>query len=355
MTAAFPDRNFWRGKRVLVTGYTGFKGGWLTLWLHRLGAKVSGISLKPNVTSNLFKLAGIESRCDSRFCDIRNADALSKPIKNTQSEVIFHLAAQALVRHSYREPVETVSTNVMGTALVLQALRGLKCENFDVTVNTAKVYRNNEWQPPYHEDDALGGHDPYSASKAASEVVIASYRDSFLAEQGVAVASARDGNVNGDGDWSADRLIPDAARAWQIGESIEVRRPNAVRTRQHVLKPLACYLILAEQLWTNIGLAVAYNFGPSTQKAAPVSAVIELASEAFGSDTVYYGDKTAGPHKVGLLTLEITKARQTLGFEPRLALADAIQLTMNWYRSQHSGFNPRKLCDNDIATYEALR
>lgn len=355
MTTTLPDYNFWRGKRVLVTGHTGFKGGWLTLWLHRLGAQVSGISLQPNVAPNLFELAGIEMLCDSHFCDIRNADTLSKHIRNTQPEVVFHLAAQALVRHSYREPLETFSTNVLGTAHVLDSLRGLECVESVVLVTTDKVYRNNEWHWPYREDDTLGGHDPYSASKAASEVIIASYRDSFLAQQGVAVASARAGNVIGGGDWSADRLVPDAVRAWQNGEPIEVRRPKAIRPWQHVLEPLAGYIILAEQLSTNKGLAGAYNFGPLTQETAPVSDVIELASEAYGNGKVCYRDGTEGPHEAGLLTLEITKARHMLGFEPRLVLADAIKLTMNWYQSQHNGFSSRELCDNDIAKYEALR
>ena len=355
MKTALPDTNFWQGKRVLVTGHTGFKGGWLTLWLHRLGAQVSSIGLQPNTDPNLFELARIDKLCDSHFCDIRNKEALLTLIRNVHPEVVFHLAAQPLVRHSYREPVETFSTNVMGTAHLLDALRGLECVKAAVIATTDKVYRNNEWHWPYREDDALGGHDPYSASKAASEVVIASYRESFLAQQGVAVASTRAGNVIGGGDWSADRLIPDAVRAWQKGEPIKVRRPNAIRPWQHVLEPLAGYIILAEQLWTNTGLAGAYNFGPSTQEAAPVSDVIELAREAYGSGAVYYGDGTEGPHEAGLLALEITKARQTLGFKPRLALADAIQLTMDWYQSQHNGFDPRELCDNDIASYEASR
>ena len=354
MKTALPDTNFWQGKRVLVTGHTGFKGGWLTLWLHRLGAQVSSIGLQPNTDPNLFELARIDKLCDSHFCDIRNKEALLTLIKNVRPEVVFHLAAQPLVRHSYREPVETFSTNVMGTTHLLDALRGLECIKAAVIATTDKVYRNNEWHWPYREDDALGGHDPYSASKAASEVVIASYRESFLAQQGVAVASTRAGNVIGGGDWSADRLIPDAIHAWQKGEPIKVRRPNAIRPWQHVLEPLAGYIILAEQLWTNTGLAGAYNFGPSTQEVAPVSDVIELAREAYGSGTVNYGDGTEGPHEAGLLALEITKARQTLGFKPRLALADAIKLTMDWYQSQHSGFDPRELCDNDIASYEAL-
>jgi len=352
MTSAHPDRNFWCGKRVLLTGHTGFKGGWLALWLHRLGAHVTGISLPPNTTPNLFDLAKIQELSDSHFCDIRNIEALTTLISSTQPEVVFHMAAQPLVRHSYREPVETFATNVMGTAHVLNALSDLGSVKAVVMVTTDKVYRNNEWHWPYREDDVLGGHDPYSASKAASEIVIASYRDSFLAQQGVALASARAGNVIGGGDWSADRLIPDAVRSWQKGELLEIHRPNAIRPWQHVLEPLAGYLILAEQLWTNKGLAGAYNFGPPTQEAYKVCDVIELARTAYSNSTVQYGDGTEGPHEAGWLALEIAKARQTLGFEPRLSLVNAVQRTMTWYRSQHSGFDARKLCENDIAMYE---
>jgi len=353
MTSVLPDRNFWHGKRVLLTGHTGFKGGWLAMWLHRLGAQLTGISLPPDTTTNLFDLAKVQELCDSHFCDIRKAEALTALIRSAQPEVVFHLAAQPLVRHSYREPVETFGTNVMGSAHVLDALRGLGSVKAVVMVTTDKVYRNNEWHWPYREDDVLGGHDPYSASKAASEIVIASYRDSFLAQQGVAVASARAGNVIGGGDWSADRLIPDAIRAWQKGESLEIRRPNAIRPWQHVLEPIAGYLSLAEQLWTNAGLAGAYNFGPPTQEASTVRDVIELARTTYGTGTVQYGDGTEGPHEAGWLALETAKARHTLGFQPHLSLADAIQRTMTWYRSQHNGIDVRKLCENDIAIYEA--
>jgi CDP-glucose 4,6-dehydratase len=339
----------------LVTGHTGFKGGWLTLWLHRLGAQVSGIGLQPNTDPNLFELARIESLCDNHFCDIRNKDNLSTLIRNFQPEVIFHLAAQPLVRHSYKEPVDTFSTNVMGTAHVLDALCGLKSAKVAMIATTDKVYRNNEWHWPYREDDELGGHDPYSSSKAASEIIISSYRDSFLTRQGVAVASARAGNVIGGGDWSLDRLIPDAIRAWQEGNPIEIRRSNAIRPWQHVLEPLAGYLILAEKLWTNASLKGAYNFGPSTQDAGSVRDIIEIARKAYGNGQVRYGQEDQGPHEAGLLALDISKARQTLGFQPRLTLTDSVQKTINWYRSQFSGLDPRELCDNEIADYEALR
>lgn len=354
MTTTRPCRDFWTGKRVLVTGHTGFKGGWLTLWLHHLGAQVSGVSLQPNTAPNLFELAKINLLSDSHFCDIRNKEALSAKIKNLQPEVVFHLAAQPLVRHSYQEPTETFNTNVMGTVHILEALRGVKCVKVAVIITTDKVYRNNEWHWPYREDDTLGGHDPYSASKAASELVINSYRNSFLDQQGVAVAGARAGNVIGGGDWSADRLIPDAVRCWQNGELLQVRRPEAVRPWQHVLEPLSGYLILAEKLWANPDLAGAYNFGPSTQEVVTVRDVIELARKFYGSGRANYENSMIGPHEAGLLVLETSKVRHMLGVEPCLTVSEAIKITMEWYHSQNNGSDVRRLCENDIAVYEAL-
>lgn len=347
-----PDGNFWRKKRVLITGHTGFKGSWLVLWLRRLGAQVTGISLPPITSPNLFDLAKINELSTSHFCDIRNIEALTTLVNSAQPEVVFHLAAQPLVRHSYQKTVDTFGINVMGTAHILNALRGLGSVKVVVMVTTDKVYSNSEWCWPYRENDVLGGHDPYSASKAASEIVIASYRDSFFVEQGVGIASARAGNIIGGGDWSADRLIPDAVRSWQKGETLKIRRPNAIRPWQHVLDPLAGYLILAEKLWANVSLAGAYNFGPPTQQSSTVRDVIQLAQAAYGNCTVQYGDGSDGPHEAGWLALEIAKAQHILGFEPRLSLASAVQRTMSWYQSQNSGVNASKLCEDDIAMYE---
>ena len=319
-----------------------------------MGAQVFGIGIQPNTNPSLFELAGIRELCESHFCDIRNKEALLKLIGKIGPEVVFHLAAQPLVRHSYLEPVETFSTNVMGTVHLLDALRNVKCVKAAVIVTTDKVYRNNEWHWPYREDDALGGHDPYSASKAASELVINSYRNSFLDQQGVAVASARAGNVIGGGDWSADRLIPDAVRSWQIGELLEVRRPESVRPWQHVLEPLAGYLILAEKLWVSPELAGAYNFGPSKDEVVTVKDVIELARKVYSRGTVHYQKNMIGPHEAGLLVLETSKVRHMLGVEPSLILSQAIEITMEWYRSQTDGSDARKLCENDISFYEAL-
>lgn len=352
MSPARPDHAFWKGKRVLVTGHSGFKGAWLTLWLQHMGAHITGISLPPNTTPNLFDLTHLASLCDSHFCDIRDAAALAALVKAAQPEIVLHLAAQPLVRLSYREPLETFSSNVMGTANLLDALRGSDQARVAVMITTDKVYRNNEWSWPYREEDALGGYDPYSASKAACEIVIDSYRKSFLNTQGVAVASARAGNVIGGGDWSADRLIPDAVRAWQTDATLEIRRPEAIRPWQHVLEPLAGYLVLAQQLWNRPELAGAYNFGPQTQEAATVRKVIEIARASYGSGEVQFGDGTEGPHEAGWLSLEIAKARQTLGFHPQMSLEASVRRTMEWYRAQHSGADARELCAIDISAYE---
>ncbi len=343
---------FWRGKRVLLTGHTGFKGAWLALWLNRLGAKVTGVSLAPETTPNLFSLAGIQTITDSHICDIRETTTLATLINNAQPEIVFHLAAQALVHASYRDPLMTFATNVQGTANVLNALRTLDSVRAVVAITTDKVYKNLEQPYPYRETDALGGHDPYSASKAAAEIVIASYRDSYLNNKGIAVASARAGNVIGGGDWSADRLIPDAIRAWNAKQPIQIRRPQAIRPWQHVLEPLAGYINLAEQLWQQPTVAGAYNFGPQTHEAATVREVVQLAQGAYGMGQVSWGDGTEGPHEAGWLALEIAKARTVLGVKPLWPLVEAVQRTIQWYRQQHEGADARALCEADIAAYE---
>lgn len=350
-----PDSDFWRGKRVLLTGHTGFKGGWLALWLHRLGARVTGVALAPNTQPSLFELARIDTVCEHHVVDIRNAAALAAVVRAAQPEVVLHLAAQPLVRASYREPVATFATNVMGTAHLLEAVRVLPCVRVAVVVTTDKVYANQEWAYPYREDEALGGHDPYSASKAASEIVAASYRDSFLKAQGVALATARAGNVIGGGDWSEDRLIPDAVRAWQAGTSLSIRRPQAIRPWQHVLDPLAGYLRLVERLWADPALAGAYNFGPRTDEAATVRDVVTFAREAYGRGECVFGDGSEGPHEAGWLALEVAKARAVLGVAPRWPLQQAVARTMHWYRRIADGGDARALCEADIAAHEAAQ
>lgn len=345
--------NFWHKKSVVITGHTGFKGAWLTLWLNRLGAQVTGISLPPITETNLFSLAGVDQLCESHFCDITDREQIRALICNANPEIVFHLAAQSLVRVSYREPVETFAINVMGTTNVLEALRGLNSIKAAIMITTDKVYHNNEWPWPYRETDALGGHDPYSASKAASEIVISSYRDAFLRQQGVAVASARAGNVIGGGDWSKDRIIPDAVRCWQSGHPLRIRRPNSVRPWQYVLEPLAGYISLAEQLWTKPEISGAYNFGPEPHESATVRDVVELALSFYGKGRVEYGDGSEGPHEAGYLALDIAKARRVLGYNPRWSLPEAVRRTLAWYRCQQLGDRADLLCEQEIAAFEA--
>ena len=350
-----PSPDFWRGRRVLLTGHTGFKGAWLAFWLHRLGAQVTGMSLPSQTSPNLFTLADIGTITDSHFIDIRDAGSVATAIKQAQPEIVFHLAAQALVRTSYRDPLETFATNVLGTANVLDALRPLDSVRVVVAITTDKVYQNLEHPYPYRETDALGGHDPYSASKAAAEIVIASYRDAYLSDKGVAVASARAGNVIGGGDWSADRLIPDAIRAWGAGQPLDIRRPQAIRPWQHVLEPLAGYLSLAQQLWNKPELAGAYNFGPPTHEATTVRAVVQIAQKEYGQGQVLWGDGSAGPHEAGWLALEIAKARTLLGITSRWPLVESVQRTIQWYWQQQQGVSALNLCEADLAAYEASK
>jgi CDP-glucose 4,6-dehydratase len=341
----------WNHRRVLITGHTGFKGSWLSLWLARLGANVTGLSLSADSTPNLFSAAKVSSDVDSRIQDIRDPSATAHVIRTAMPEVVFHLAAQPLVRASYRQPLDTFATNVLGTAHVLDALRGLDSVRVVVCITTDKVYENREHLFPYRETDALGGRDPYSASKAAAEIVIASYRDSFLKGQGVRVASARAGNVIGGGDWSVDRLIPDAIRAWDRQVALHVRRPQATRPWQHVLEPLHGYTILAERLWDGTAEDSAYNFGPHTYEAASVEKVVTLARAVYGTGDITWGDGSEGPHEAGWLALEIAKTRSILGVDPRWDLRTSVERTLNWYRGFRDGRSARDLCIADIDAF----
>jgi CDP-glucose 4,6-dehydratase len=350
---ASPDPAFWRGKRVLLTGHTGFKGAWLALWLRRLGAEVTGLALEA-ATPSLYRLAAVDGVVASFVVDLRDADAVATTVRAARPEIVLHLAAQALVRASYRDPLATFATNTMGTAHLLDALRDLDGVRVSVVVTTDKVYLNRERIEPYREDDTLGGHDPYSASKAAAEIVAASYRSAFLEAQGVALATARAGNVIGGGDWSEDRLIPDAVRAWQSGATLVVRRPDAVRPWQHVLDPLAGYLRLAESLWHSPTLAGAYNFGPRTDEAASVGEVVAIARAAYGSGEWRAEGEASGPHEAGRLSLAIDRARDVLGVAPHWALPEAVRRTMLWYRRLAEGAPARDLCEAEIADHDAV-
>ncbi len=349
------DADFWRGRRVLVTGHTGFKGSWLVLWLTRLGARVTGVALPPPTNPSLYEAAAIRSSCDSRICDVRDAAALKKIVADIAPEVVFHLAAQSLVRASYRDPLGTFSTNTLGTANLLDAVRGARSIRSAVIVTTDKVYREAAGDVPsaHCETAPLGGHDPYSASKAASEIIVESYRQSFLADAGVAVSSARAGNVIGGGDWSEDRLIPDAMRAWLAGGELLVRRPEAVRPWQHVLEPLAGYLALACHTFNDPSLAGAYNFGPPASAVATVREVVSLAHSFFGRGALSYADTPDGPHESSWLALDAFKTESVLGVSPRWNLREAVDRTVHWYCRHGSQTSATDLCHADIDVFEA--
>lgn len=359
MTALKVD--FWAGKRVLVTGHTGFKGSWLTLWLARLGANVTGLALAPPTNPSLFELAKVATVCTSHFCDIRDVAGVNRIFQAARPEIVLHLAAQPLVRESYREPLATFSTNVLGTVHVLDAIRQIGSVHAAVMVTTDKVYREDTAAATtalpaakgYAETAGLGGHDPYAASKAASEMVTESYRHAFLQEAGCAVATARAGNVIGGGDWSADRILPDAMRAWLAGQPLVVRRPDAVRPWQHVLEPLAGYLTLAAKLWNDPSLASAYNFGPPPEAAASVQSVVHLAREALGRGDAIFQTAAEGPHESNWLALDSSKAAAVLGFRPRFDLSSSIARTVAWYCRQSHGEPAASLCAADIDAFEA--
>jgi CDP-glucose 4,6-dehydratase len=351
---------FYAGKRVLVTGHTGFKGGWLALWLHRLGATLYGYALNPPTEPSLFESAGIGTvlASDTR-ADLADLAQLQAALHNAKPEVVFHLAAQPLVRASYRDPLGTLATNVMGTAHLLEAVRAIHTVRAVVLITTDKVYENCEWAYPYREIDPLGGHDPYSASKAAAEIVAASYRSSFFGgETGhpACVATARAGNVIGGGDWGRDRLVPDCVRGFTKNEPVRLRFPQGVRPWQHVLGPLAGYLQLAGQLCGPDGAKFAkpWNFGPDASGDATVGEVAETTARLWGEGArVECAPSTGNPHEAGLLRLDSTLARTQLGWRPRWSLEEALAHTVAWYRSWARGADMAAICVDQIRAYEA--
>jgi CDP-glucose 4,6-dehydratase len=351
-----PDSTFWGGRRVLLTGHTGFKGSWLALWLLELGAQVTGLALPPDTEPNLFAQLGLEERLDHRLGDIRDASQVASLVNEVRPQVVLHLAAQPLVRRSYAEPAATWATNVMGSIHLLEALRSLQEPCTAVLITTDKVYRNNEWLYGYRENDPLGGHDPYSSSKAAAELAIASWRASFCGSQPhqtphLLIASARAGNVIGGGDWAADRIVPDAMRALGRGEPIGVRNPAATRPWQHVLEPLGGYLLLAERLSADPSLADAFNFGPQLEANRSVRELVEQALRHWPGSWVDQSDPQA-PHEASLLNLVIDKAHHQLGWAPRWNFATTLERTVNWYRRLQQGQAiALECCRADLAAY----
>tara|TARA_R110002012_G_scaffold35788_3_gene101766 strand:+ start:32613 stop:33713 length:1101 start_codon:yes stop_codon:yes gene_type:complete len=352
--AGLPDRNFWRGRRVLLTGHTGFKGAWLLFWLEAMGARVTGCSLAPEQPEALFSQLHAPERLASEIVDIRNPKELSSLVARTEPEVVFHLAAQSLVRRGYSEPHATFETNVSGTNNLLQALAEVKSARALVVTTTDKVYRNCDDGRPFVETDPLGGHDPYSASKAACEMVVDGWR-SRLADQGCATATARAGNVIGGGDWAEDRLIPDAIRAWSSGQVLQVRRPDATRPWQHVLEPLRGYLILAERLASGKDTAPAFNFGPRSESAS-VRKVLSLAAAQFEDVQTEFAETPEGPAEAHALALDPSLAETALGVRSLWDLYQTVALTAGWYRGFLDGRPARDLCEADCSAYlDAVR
>lgn len=346
--------NFWHGKRVLLTGHTGFKGSWLSLWLQSLGSTLCGLAQNPPTEPALFKVAEVEKGMEHRVADIRDLVAVTTQIKEFQPEIIFHLAAQPLVRHSYRHPVETYSTNVMGTVNVLEAARHSGSVKALVNITTDKCYENREWFYGYREDAPMGGHDPYSNSKGCAELVTSAYRKSFLKDAGIAVGSARAGNVIGGGDWASDRLIPDILHALENGESVMIRNPFAIRPWQYVLEPLSGYLLLAESLYqdgqTN---AEGWNFGPNDEDARTVKWIVEYLCNNWGSDASWILQPGDHPYESNFLKLDISKSYQRLGWAPRWGLEAALRSVTEWHKSWLDGKDMHAVCLAQIKQFES--
>ena len=347
------DPRFWRGKKVLVTGHTGFKGGWMSLWLQALGARVTGYSLPPPTELSLFEVARIADGMQSVTGDIRESAALGQATKSAQPEIIIHMAAQPIVRHSYADPVGTYATNVMGTVNVLEAARAIAGLRAVLIVTSDKCYENAEDRRLYQEGDVLGGRDPYSSSKACAELVTAAYRGSFFAGKSgaPAIATALAGNVVGGGDWAPDRLIPDAVRAFCNGERLKIRHPQATRPWQHVLDAISGYLLLAQQLCTHgEAHAEAWNFGPN-EAAMTVADVATTVSKEWGNGAAWETDGVAALHEARYLAVDASKARKRLGWKPQLDTASAIGWTVDWYRVWRDGSEMRPFSEAQIARY----
>ncbi|MBR0655594.1 CDP-glucose 4,6-dehydratase [Roseomonas arctica] len=349
---------FWRGRRVLLTGHTGFKGAWLALWLSQMGARVTGFALPPPSDPSLHALASASVFEHDIIGDLRDPAAVDAAYARAAPEVVLHLAAQALVRPSFADPVATYATNVMGTVHVLDAARRQGGVAAVVVVTSDKAYENREWHWAYREDEAMGGHDPYSSSKGCAELVTAAFRRSYFAADpdGAAVASARAGNVIGGGDWALDRVVPDCIRAFADGRKVALRSPGATRPWQHVLEPLAGYLALAERLATGVDrarFAAGWNFGPAEADAIAVGELVTTLARFWGDDAGWELDARPQPHEAHYLKVDASKARAELGWRPALGVTEALDWTVDWYRRQARGEDARELCLDQIARYRA--
>ncbi|MES2128351.1 MAG: CDP-glucose 4,6-dehydratase [Pseudomonadota bacterium] len=352
---------FWRGKRVFLTGHTGFKGGWLSLWLQQLGAEVTGYALEAPSTPSLFEVAHVAHGMRSIIGDVRDGAALTKAMQEAKPDVVIHMAAQALVRYSYANPVETYAVNVMGVVNLFEAVRATPGVRAVVNVTSDKCYENREWAWGYRENEAFGGYDPYSNSKGCAELVTAGYRSSFFnianhAEHGVALGSGRAGNVIGGGDWALDRLIPDMIRAIGAGQAVQIRSPHAIRPWQHVLEPLSGYLTLAERLH-NDGPAFAegFNFGPHDMDARPVAWIIERLCQVWGDGASWALDANPQPHEATYLKLDCSKAKARLQWQPRWNLGQTIEQIVEWHKAHARGANMRELTLAQINNYQSSK
>lgn len=359
-----PEAGFWQGKRVFITGHTGFKGSWLCLWLHRLGAHVTGYALEPPTTPSLFDLCRVGDLVPTVIADVRDGARLMAEMAVARPEIVIHMAAQPLVRDSYRIPVETYAINVMGTVNLLEAVRVCPSVRAVVNVTTDKCYENREWVWGYRENEAMGGYDPYSNSKGCSELVTAAYRSSYFVNQefyssttqrhGAAVATARAGNVIGGGDWAMDRLIPDIIRALLAGEPVQIRNPHAIRPWQHVLEPLSGYLTLVQRLYVGgADYAEGWNFGPSDDDAQPVEWIVKRVCERWGHGVLYEIDSGDHPHEAHYLKLDCSKARMRLGWQPHWDLGKTLDSILEWVSIYSTGGDVRECCLEQIAEYGA--
>jgi CDP-glucose 4,6-dehydratase len=346
--------NFWFGKRVLVTGHTGFKGSWLSLWLQSMGAVMRGIALEAPTTPALFTVARVVEGIEHHLIDIRDYAAVKAQLEEFKPEIVIHMAAQPLVRLSYSQPIETYATNVMGTVHVLEAARHAGSVKVIVNITTDKCYENREWVWGYREDESMGGHDPYSSSKGCAELVSAAYRKSYLMEAGIAMATARAGNVIGGGDWAADRIVPDVLRALEKREPVAIRNPHAIRPWQHVLEPLSGYLLLAERLYLHGQVdAEGWNFGPSDEDARSVEWIVEQLCNGWGIDASWAIQPGNHPHEANFLKLDISKARQRLLWLPRWRLETSLKKIIEWHQAWLEGQDMRSVCLAQINQYSS--
>jgi CDP-glucose 4,6-dehydratase len=349
--------SFWHGRRVFLTGHTGFKGSWLSLWLEQLGAEVCGLALDPPTDPSLFKDARVAQGMHSEIADIRDLERVNSILQEHRPEVVFHMAAQPLVRKSYEDPVSTYATNVMGTVNVLESVRGCDSVRAVVVITTDKCYENKEWIWPYRETDRLGGFDPYSNSKACAELVVSAYRNSFFnpadySRHGVAVASVRAGNVIGGGDWAEDRLVPDIMRAFMEKRAVRIRNPYSIRPWQHVLEPLRGYLAVAESLCERgVACGEAWNFGPDQSDAQPVEWIVRELAEAWGAGATWDLDEGVQPHEAQNLKLDCSKAAARLGWRPQLRLKQALAMTSSWYQVRLQGQDMQVFTKSQIRSY----